>query len=192
MKLTWAILKRLFVWVFPVFLFESCLNRDPYLKIDERFSIAAISGSHPLTLINRDPNGRQAWDAIKHLNEDEFIKASEELLKTSRWQLHEITEYEISEKAIIGYSPEGFFIADRLSGTLRLFQLSTERDQTLRDQYQLDPASDFLPPSAWMWARSRTFWPWFHLYFICCFILIPWFSVHSQRRVGKHFYELPK
>jgi hypothetical protein len=187
----WTILKRLFVWVFPVLLFEGCLNRDPYLKIDEQFSMAAISGSHPLTLINRDPNARQARDAIKHLNEDEFIKASEEMLKTSRWQLHEITDYKISEKAIIGCSPEGFLIADRRSGKLRLFQTVAERDKILRGEFHLDAVLDFMPPSEWMWARSRTFWPWFHLYFLACFILIPWLSLRAERNAKSQFYELP-
>jgi hypothetical protein len=54
------ILVRFLIWIIPMNLLDGCLNRDPYLEIDHRFSISAICGSCPLSLINRDKS--QKWD----------------------------------------------------------------------------------------------------------------------------------
>lgn len=172
MSIAWDILKRLFVWIFPVLLFDGCLNRDPYLKVDEHFTIVAISGGSPMYLSYRN--------------------RSAPLSSQWRWELGGIKDYKLSEAAIIGSSPKGYFIADRHMGVLRLFPSSKERDQVLRDEYQADPLNSFTPPPLLMWMKSRFLWPWVYLYYVACFIIIPWLTVRSHRRVGKQFYELPK
>jgi hypothetical protein len=167
------------------------MNRDPYLKIDERFSLVAICGSCPMALIYRDDSLQWPPEKTPEMTDEDFSKAMDKTLKASRWQLQEITDYKLTAKAIIGRSPEGHFIADRSTGVLRLFRSNKERDQALDAEYHLHPGSDFNPPSEWMWARSRYFWPWFHLYFLACFILIPWLSLRAERNAKSQFYELP-
>jgi hypothetical protein len=192
MKLAWTILKRLLVWIFPVLMLENCMNRDPHLKIDERFSLVAICGSCPMALIYRDDSLRWPPERTPEMTDEDFSKAMDKTLKALRWQLREITDYKLTEKAIIGRSPDGHFIADRITGVLRLFRSNKERDQALEAEYHLRPDSDFHPPSTWMWARSRYCWPWFHLYSLACFILIPWLTTRPGRLVGNTPYILPK
>ncbi len=172
MKMTWDILRRLFVWIFPMFVFDGCLNRDPHLEIDEHFTIGAISGGSPLYLSYRNRSARMSslW----------------------RWELGAIADYKLADAAIIGSSPKGYFIADRHTGALKLFPSSKERDQVLRDEYQADPVNTFAPPSLLMWMKSRFLWPWIYLYYVACLLFIPWLSVRSQRRLTARLYKLPE
>ncbi len=191
MKLIGTILLKYLKWILPVMLLDGCFNRDPYLKIDERFSLSAISGGSPKSLINRDPEYRSKWDSIHNLKGAELEKTRDELHETSSWQLHEVADYKLADEAIIGRSERGYFIADRQDGRLHLFPEKAERDRILREQYHLDPKTSFHPPREWMWMRSRLFWPWVELYYLCCLVVIPWRQVGARILAAKKLYEFP-
>lgn len=169
MRVAWDILKRLFVWIFPVLLFDGCLNRDPYLKVDEHFTIAASCGGCPMYLSYRNKS------APVSLHEP---------FQNWHWSLGDIDGCRLSEAAIIGDSSEGPFIADRFSGELRLFSSRDERDQVLRLQYHLE-SHEFSPPSALMWMKSRALWPWIYIYYFGCFVLVPWLTFTENKRLSR-------
>lgn len=172
------VLWRIIVWILPMNLLDGCLNRDPYLKIDHRFSISAICGSCPKHLINRDRTRKWDWNKP----ENNSFKTYEEFEATTNWTLEDITQFKLSEEVIIGRSPEGCFIADRRTGKLRLYQIQAGRDQVLRQEYGVDPERDVHPPSQWMWTRSRFLWPWFLSYYIGCLL---WIVIQTIRSVRK-------
>jgi hypothetical protein len=180
MRLTWTIAKRVLAWIFPVFLFDGCLNRDPYLKVDKRFSIMAICSGCPMHLLYRDSSIHWSRETVEELSDEERTKAFEAYLKKQSWHLDDITDYKLSDVAIIGGSPKGYFIADRHSGVLRLFPTINERDQVLRVDYRLDSLASFAPPSAITWMKSNWLWPWVHLYYATCFVFVP-LACHPRR-----------
>ncbi|MEQ1752305.1 MAG: hypothetical protein ABL974_22990, partial [Prosthecobacter sp.] len=178
--------------ILPVMLLDGCFNRDPNLIINEKFNMGAICGRCPMTLQNRDPKWKGEWAALRKLEGEEFNKAADALEATSRWDLNEIVEYKLSDKAVIGRSDEqGYFIADLRDGRLHLFPGRGERDWMLREKYHLDPETSFHAPSQWMWMRSRLFWPWVELYYLCCLLVIPWRQVGTRSLAAKKLYELP-
>jgi hypothetical protein len=115
MLLLWPIMKRLFAWVFPVLLLENCMNRDPYIKIDERFSVVAVCGSCPKILINKAPDWRQSIRAVFQLEGEDYEEAMDRFEKTQKWELEGVTDYKLSDSVITGNSAKGYFIADRRS-----------------------------------------------------------------------------
>ncbi|MES2594747.1 MAG: hypothetical protein V4662_05410 [Verrucomicrobiota bacterium] len=191
MLLLWPILKRLLAWVFPVLLLENCMNRDPYIEIDERFSILAVCGSCPKILINKAPDWRQSIRAVYQLDGKAYEEALHHFEQTQKWELEGVTEYKLSESVITGNSAKGYFIADRRSGTLLIFGSDPAREWTLRHEYNLNPEEDLHPPPLWMHLRSRAFWPWFHLYFLACLLFIPWLTIRADHRSKKQYYDLP-
>jgi len=159
-------------------LLDGCLNRDPYLKIDDRFTLSAICGSCPKWLVINDQSQKWDWK----VPENNRFKSFDEFLEATHWTLEDVTECKLSEEVIIGLSPEGRFIADRKTGKLHLYQSLSERDQVLRQEYGLDPQKDVHPPSQWMWTRSRFLWPWFLSYYIGCLLLLPIHTIRSARK----------
>lgn len=155
------ILKWLFVSVFPVLMFDGCMNRDPYIRLDSHFTIGAISTESPMFLNYR------------HWSSPDF--------ETNHWSLEDISNYRLTQATIIGNSPKGYFIADRTKGTLRLYKSTDERDQVLSQEYSLQ-ISDFKPISWIMWLKSNWFWPYVHIYYLLCFILIPVSIVLLEKR----------
>ena len=112
-----TVLRKYLKWILPVMLLDGCFNRDPYVKVDERFALAAICGSCPMSLIQRDPQSEQRRDEIEKLPQPEQDKAWDDYIETASWQIHDLTECLLSEKVIIGHSSdEGFFMADRGTG----------------------------------------------------------------------------
>lgn len=189
-----TVLRRYLKWILPVMLLDGCFNRDPYVKIDERFSIAAICGSCPMSLIQRDPKWQERSDEVERLPKPEREKAWDELMETASWQIHDLTECQLSEKVIIGHSSdEGFFMADRGTGRRFIFKSRTGRDVALKNNFGLDAQDEsFHKPTQLMWMRGRVFWPWVELYYLVCLLIIPWRTFIHQRRADKQFYELPQ
>jgi hypothetical protein len=191
MKLIGTILLKYLKWILPVMLLDGCFNRDPNLIINEKFSMSAICGRCPMTLHNRDPKWKEEWTAVRDLEGEEFNKAADALQATSRWDLNEIVEYKLSDKAVIGRSDDqGYFIADLRDGRLHLFPGKGERDRMLREQYHLDSETSFHAPPEWMWMKSRLFWPWVELYYLCCLVVIPWRLARLQSQSAKRLYKL--
>jgi hypothetical protein len=144
-----------------------------------------------MTLHNRDPKWKEEWTAVRDLEGEEFNKAADALQATSRWDLNEIVEYKLSDKAVIGRSDDqGYFIADLRDGRLHLFPGKGERDRMLREQYHLDSETSFHAPPEWMWMKSRLFWPWVELYYLCCLVVIPWRLARLQSQSAKRLYKL--
>jgi len=167
---------RLLIWIIPMNLLDGCLNRDPYLKIDHRFSILAICGSCPLNLINRDKSQKWDWND----QENNPFKTFEEFEAATDWRLESVTQIKLSDEVIIGDSPKGSFIADRKTGKLNLLQSQSARDYVLKHDYSLDLDNDIHPPTEWMWIRSRLFWPWFLSYYIGCLLLLPPHTIREE------------
>lgn len=185
-----AVIRKYLKWILPVMLLDGCFNRDPYVKIDERFALAAICGSCPMSLIQRDPQSNQRRDELEKLPQPEQDKAWDEFIETASWQIHDLTDYLLSEKAIIGHSSdEGFFIADRSSGRRFIFKTRAERDEALKMSFGLNAKdASFHKPTQLMWMCSRFFWPWPELYYLICLFVIPWRIFKRQRRVDQQFY----
>ena len=185
MRLSWTIAKRVLAWIFPVFLFDGCLHRDPYLKVDEHFTIGASGPGAPMYLGYL--NNSVVWDeeSAKEMSRDEWNRAFEEHQRRQSWQLSDITDYRLSDAAIIGQSPKGWFIADRRSGSLRLFESSTLRDEALQKEYHLNDLTSFAAPSVLMRMKSNLFWPWVHLYYAACFIFVPSLTIVGHRRASR-------
>lgn len=175
------ILWRLIVWILPMNLLDGCLNRDPYLKIDDQFTLSAICGSCPKWLVNDNRSHKWDWNNP----ENNPFKTFEEFLEATHWTLEDVTQYKLSDEVIIGDSPEGRFIADRKTGKLQLYSSQSERDYILRQEYALDPEKDIHPPSGWMWTRSRFLWPWFLSYYIGCLVVIPFHTIRRFRKITR-------
>lgn len=173
MKTLWKIVCRLMVWVFPVFLFDGCLNKDPFLWVDERFYIGAAWPGAPVYLNYTNGSLKRSEEVAPEKSDRERMKAYETFQKKRHWQLYDISQFSFSDKAIIGNSPKGWFIADRSSGELNLFPSANERDLVVRNVYHLDPLQSFGRPSCLMQLRSNFLWPWVHLYYAACLVLIP-------------------
>ncbi|MDP1587676.1 MAG: hypothetical protein Q8M07_08045 [Prosthecobacter sp.] len=190
MKMTWTIVARLLIWILPVLMFDGCLNRDPHLKVDEHFTIGASWPGAPMYLgyLNRSA----VWDeeSAKEMSEDEWMRAFDKHGRKQSWQLSGITDYRLSNAAIIGQSPKGWFIADRRFGELRLFESSAQRDEGLRNFYHLDDLTSFAAPSARMWLMSNWLWPWVHLYYAVCLILVPSLTIWGYRRRQKQLLDI--
>lgn len=90
-------------------LLDGCLNRDPYLKIDDRFEIIAICGSCPHYLNLKDKSLRWDWQNP----ENNSFKSFEEFLAATNWTLEDVSKYKLSDAVIIGHSPQGRFLVDR-------------------------------------------------------------------------------
>lgn len=189
-----TVLRKYLKWILPVMLLDGCFNRDPYVKIDERYSMMAISGSQPMTMIQRDPQRQERRDEIEKLPQPEQDKAWDDYFETASWQIRELTDYLLSEKAIIGHSSDdGFFIADRATGRRFIFKTRAERDEALKMNFSLDAKDEsFHKPTQLMWMRSRLFWPWPVIYYLICLFVIPWRTFKRQRREAQQFYELPQ
>jgi hypothetical protein len=172
------ILLRIIVWILPLNLLDGCLNRDPYLKIDDRFCIFAICGSCPQSLILRDRSAKWDWN----VSGNDSVEGFDDFLATTNWTLENVTHYKLSDAVIIGDSSEGSFIADRKTGRLRLYPSLAKRDVVLRQEYGLDPDKDIHPPSEWLWTKSRFLWPWFLSYYIGCLLVLPLYTVLSARK----------
>lgn len=166
------------IWILPVYLLDGCSNRDPYLKIDHRFTVFAICGSCPKSLINNDRTVR--WDWFDPKNNS--FKTYEEFEAAARWELEDISDLKLSDSVIIGGYPLGYFIADRKTGKLRRYVSKDERDLVLKREYGLDAAKDIHPPGGWLQIQSRFLWQWFLSYYIGCLLLIPLITIRSFRK----------
>lgn len=182
MKMIRVILARLLCWVFPVFMFDACLHRDPFVKVGEHFTIGASSPDAPMYLDYSNSSVKWSEEAAEEMTYDERIKAFQEHQTRQHWQLSGITDFGLSETVISGNSPKRWFIAERRSGLLRLFPSSSERDRVLRDEHHLDWPRSFAPPSLLMRMRSNMLWPWVHLCYAACFILIPVWTIAMHKR----------
>lgn len=182
MRLARKIVKWVLAWIFPVFLFDGCLNRDPHLKVDEHFTIGASWPGAPMYLDYSNASEKSPEEAADEMSQDERLKALQEHQSRQHWQLSGIADFGLSETVISGNSPKGWFIADRSSGLLRLFPSSDERDRALQVEHHLDWPGSFAPPSMLMRMRSNWLWPWVHLYYSACFILIPAWMLAMHRR----------
>ncbi len=172
-------------WIFPVFMFDACLHRDPHIKVDEHFTIGASWPDAPMYLGYSNTSVKWSEELAEGMSRDEWTKAFQDFQTRRGWQLSGITDYGLSGAAIIGNSPKGWFIADRNSGVLRLFPSMNERDQVMQDEYHLDPLHSFASPSLLMRMKSNLLWPWIHLYYAACFIIIPWLSIGCRRRCAQ-------
>jgi len=190
MRLIWTITKRLLAWIFPVFLFDGCLNRDPYLKIDDHYIIGANCSGCPLSLNYRNSSIKWDEESAGDMSREEWDRAFEAYRKRQLWHLDDITDYMLSDAAIIGRSPKGWFIADQRSGDLRLFESSAQRDEALRKAYHLDDLNSFVRPSALMQMKSNGLWPWVHLYYAACFILVPSLTFARNRSTQKQLLDI--
>jgi len=187
MKLIGTILLKYLKWILPVMLLDGCFNRDPYMKIDERLSYSAICGGCPKSLDYSNPNRGLRFHPMTQSQMKDYEKDWE----NADWSMEEVTDFLMSEHLLIGRSPEGYFIADRRDGRLHLFPGRGERDWMLREQYHLDPETSFHAPTQLMWMRSRLFWPWVELYYLCCLVVIPWLVIRAHRHSTRRFYSLP-
>jgi hypothetical protein len=190
MKEIFTILGRLFCWIFPVLMFDGCLNRDPHLKVDEHFTIGASWPGGPMYLTYWNASAKWDEKLAEELSREERLQTLEEHQRRKHWQLGDVTDYSLSAAAIIGQSPKGWFIADRNSGVLRLFVSKSQRDALLSDEYDLDLLASFAPPSAVMWLKSNWLWPWVHLYYAACFILVPSLTIWGHRRRQKQLLDI--
>lgn len=170
-------------WVFPVFMLDACFHRDPYLRINEHFSAGASWAGAPVYLDYTNWSVQWSEKAAEGMSEEEKAKAHADYKKKRHWQLQEITKVSFSDAAVIGNSPKGWFIADLGTGELQLFPTSSARDLALQTVYHLDPARSFGPAPWLMRQRSNSFWPWVDLYYVACFIGIPWLTI--ARRKGR-------
>lgn len=169
------------VWVFPVFLFDGCLNRDPFLRVDDHFYIGAAWYGSPIYLDYTNVSLKGSDESAAGVSDEESMKAYETFKKKRHWQLDGITQFSLSETAIIGNSPKGWFIADLVSGELKLFPSLSERDLVLHNVYHLDPLHSFGRPSWLMQLKSNFLWPWVHLYYAACLVLVPLLTLMGHR-----------
>lgn len=151
------------------------MNRDPYLKIDHRFTVLAICGSCPKSLINNDRSMRWDWFNTKN----NAFKTYEEFEAVARWELEDVQEIKLSDAVIVGDYPLGCFIADRKTGKLRRYVSTDERDLVLKTEYGVAGAKYLHPPSEWLWTKSRFLWQWFLTYYIGCLLCVPFFTIRT-------------
>lgn len=179
------------VWVFPVFLLDGCFNRDPFLKVNDHFYIGASWPGAPIYLDYTNWSLKGSEEAAEEMYGEERTKAFESFRKKKHWQLDDITQFSLSETVIIGNSPKGWFIADLASGELKLFSSISGRDQVLRDIYHLDPVHSFGPPSWLMQVKSNFLWPWVHLYYAACLVLVTLLTLRESRRAPRRAVRAP-
>lgn len=81
-------LKLMAVFVYPVFAFDSCSNRDPTYYLDDTSQLIAAWSNDPLTLDYRNESERGGLNS----------------------QLHEIGDFRMNENVFTGKTGERFFI----------------------------------------------------------------------------------
>ncbi len=146
-------MKALFVWVFPVFFLDAFFNRDPFYKLDSHFTIGTTCA------------GCSWFLSYSNRTLEDYTK--------SQWVLDNITYFGYNDDSIIGKSPKGFFIADRNSEEISFFSDGEARDKLLREKYHRERADFKFEPSFLMEMKNNLLWPYVHIYYALCFILIP-------------------
>ena len=135
-------LKLMAVFVYPVFAFDSCSNRDPTYYLDDTSQLIAAWSNDPLTLDYR--------------NESEPGGLSS--------QLHDIGDFRMNEKVFTGKTGERFFIVQRTSGATTFFTTESERDVALsRDEALL--IGDLRQKPWYSGIRGNAFFPYNLIYY---------------------------
>ncbi len=149
--------KYLMFLVFPVWLLDGCLNRDPNLYVDEKYRLIAIAWGEPLTL------------RVRPLS-----------LEVSKPRMDDVKEFRMGERVLTGQSTNGYFVVDRTSDMRSFYATAADRDASLVSQFgtargDLKP----LPVTAGM--RGNFFFPYNLLFyggailciFVYCFVMLP-------------------
>jgi hypothetical protein len=174
-KLT-TILKHLCILVLPVFMFDAFANREPFYELDARFTIGMDGGG--------------SWFLQRSgLALDEYKSVGDQI--ADRWSLDDITDYGVTDEAIIGKAPEGdphsmffdrakaklhFFIVDRKTGKQRFFDDEASRNQVLQSDYHRERRDFCFDPSLLTQMKNNLLWPYVHLYYGLCLVLIVGFA----------------
>ena len=176
MKLAGRIFRRWLLWVLPVHLLDGCVNRDPYLKIDDRYTLSAICGGCPKSLSYQLPQKE-----YEKLNEIKDLEIRLNARVESRWYLDEVREFALSDRVLTGLSENRLFLVDRQVAQPQFFPTRQARNQALREVHGIDPDKDLHPPSQWMWLRSRFFFPWVEIYYLLCLFGLSWSELRKAR-----------
>ena len=155
-------LKLMAIFVLPVWLFDGCANRDPSYYLDETSSLIAPWSTAPLTFDYRDRTNPDA----------------------ERYQLHDVTEFLISDALFTGRTEGQFFIVRRPSGSKELFATQAERDSALKQDFSTS-VSELRGKPWYSGIQANVFYPWNLFYYIAATGVIA-FVCLSGNKHNKH------
>lgn len=147
-------------FVLPVWLLDSCANRDPAFYLDERSQLFATWASAPLTFEFRD-------------------RSNSEL---RRFRMKDVTEFLMSRSLFLGKSGDNYFILERISGAKRLFDTQEARDRALGDEFEAN-LSDFREIPWYSRTRANVFFP-YNLIFYSAVTMCIFFHCFVRRKRG--------
>ena len=144
MTFRWIIFRAL-VLILPIWLLDSCANRDPNFQIDEQHRLSAVSVYSPL-----------------QLSSSGFDQESRRI--TWRWTIDNVKYFKLSDRVMTGLTDTQYFIVDRPTDEPFFYATPQDRDRALILQFGSDIST--LKPLPWYTGlRSNLFYPYNLIYY---------------------------
>ena len=149
--------KYLMFLVFPIWLLDGCLNRDPLFYVDKKYRLIGVAWGQPLQL------------QIKPVQ-----------VEVTQPSIDDVKDFRMTDRVLTGKCMNGHFIVNRTSDDRSFYATPEERDSVLKSRFGISQG-DLKPLPATAEMRGNFFFPYNLIFYFTTIALISLYCWQQAR-----------